>query len=173
VIQNSTPGYDFKTVDLNAFIWFQCRMIGSLFDHQTVPSMSGWLSKTARATKTAHCLVHATSQRTDNWKFNCATCAWPTGFSKSRSGSRIHNRHFWSSSCKEGIRSLLAVFVEVVIESGVRANGSRLKGFLFHQFIMSGRHYNPALRVHKLFAEGLERLLRKRFQSESIWNTKW
>ena len=31
---------------------------------------------------------------------------------------------------------------------------------------MSGNHYNRALRVHELFAESIERLLWKRFQSK-------
>ena len=33
---------------------------------------------------------------------------------------------------------------------------------------MSGKHYNRVLRVHKLYVEGLERLLLKRFDNDNI-----
>lgn len=49
-------------------------------------------------------------------------------------------------------------FAEIVVEAGICASGSLEK-------VMSGKHYNRALRVHKLFVEGLERLLLKRFDS--------
>ena len=49
-------------------------------------------------------------------------------------------------------------FAEIVVEAGICACGSLKK-------VMSGKHYNRALRVHKLFVEGLERLLLKRFDS--------
>ena len=47
-------------------------------------------------------------------------------------------------------------FEDVVIESGICASGSLKK-------VMSGKHYNRALRVHKLMLESLKRLLFRAF----------
>ena len=49
-------------------------------------------------------------------------------------------------------------FEDIIIEAGVCASGSLQK-------VMSGKHYNRALRVHKLMLEVLERLLLNVFQS--------
>lgn len=43
-------------------------------------------------------------------------------------------------------------FEEVLIESGICASGSIAK-------VMSGKHYNRALRVHKIMMEALQKLL--------------
>ena len=48
---------------------------------------------------------------------------------------------------------------EDIIEAGVCASGSLQK-------VMPGKHYNCALRVHKLMLEALERLLLNVFQSQ-------
>lgn len=48
-------------------------------------------------------------------------------------------------------------FEEIVIESGVCASGSLAK-------VVSGKHYNRAMRVHKLVLEALERLLFESFK---------
>ena len=53
---------------------------------------------------------------------------------------------------------------EILIESGVCASGSLEK-------VMSGKHYNRALRVHKLTVEALERLLLCKFE-ESVYSHK-
>ena len=50
-------------------------------------------------------------------------------------------------------------FEEIVIEAGVCASDSLQK-------VMSGKHYNRALRVHKLVLEALERLLFEVFQAQ-------
>ena len=50
-------------------------------------------------------------------------------------------------------------FEDIVIEAGICASGSLKK-------VMSGKHYNRALRVHKLMLEGLERLLFQVFEAE-------
>ena len=50
-------------------------------------------------------------------------------------------------------------FEEIVIEAGVCASGSLQK-------VMSGKHYNRALRAHKLVLEALERLLFEVFQDQ-------
>ena len=47
-------------------------------------------------------------------------------------------------------------FEDIIIEAGVCASGSLQK-------VMSGKHYNRALRVHKLMLEALERLLYEAF----------
>ena len=48
-------------------------------------------------------------------------------------------------------------FEEILVESGICASGSINK-------VMSGKHYNRAMRVHKLTLEALERLLLKTFE---------
>ena len=48
-------------------------------------------------------------------------------------------------------------FSEIVIEASICASGSIEK-------VLSGKHYNRALRVHKIVMEALERLLLKAFQ---------
>ena len=48
-------------------------------------------------------------------------------------------------------------FEEILVESGICASGSISK-------VMSGKHYNRAMRVHKLTLEALERLLFKKFE---------
>ena len=49
-------------------------------------------------------------------------------------------------------------FEDIVIESGVCASGSVSK-------VMSGKHYNRAIRVHKLVVEAFERLLFEAFET--------
>ena len=50
-------------------------------------------------------------------------------------------------------------FSEIVIEARIYASGSIEK-------VMSGKHYNRALRVHKIVMEAMERLLLLMFQSK-------
>lgn len=51
-------------------------------------------------------------------------------------------------------------FEEILVESGICASGSIEK-------VMSGKHYNRALWVHKLVFEALERLLLQAFESQN------
>ena len=51
-------------------------------------------------------------------------------------------------------------FSEIIIEAGVCASGSIDK-------VLTGQHYNRAMRVHKLMLEALERLLFQAFQQEN------
>ena len=50
-------------------------------------------------------------------------------------------------------------FEDVVTKSGLFASGSLKK-------VMSAKHYNRALRVHKLMLESLERLLSHAFENQ-------
>lgn len=50
-------------------------------------------------------------------------------------------------------------FSEIIIESGICASGSLDR-------VMSGKHFNRALRVHKILFEALERLLLTRFEQD-------
>ena len=56
-----------------------------------------------------------------------------------------------------GKRLCCSGFEEILVESGICASGSINK-------VMSGKHYNRAMRVHKLTLEALERLLLKTFE---------
>lgn len=53
---------------------------------------------------------------------------------------------------------------EILIEAGICASGSLEK-------VMSGRHFNRALRVHKLAMEALERLLMNTFEDTHPCNS--
>ena len=124
-------------------------------------------------------------------KRNSAACPGSITKSNSKCWSRVHNRDIrpgcgkkafnilWQNHIKFGnvmirigvfhtICSLFGAlgkhmkgsgFEEIVIEAGVCANGSLQK-------VMSGKHYNPILRVHKLVLEALERLLFEVFQAQ-------
>ena len=48
-------------------------------------------------------------------------------------------------------------FEEILVESGICAGGSINR-------VMSGKHYNRAMRVHKLTLEALKKLLLKKFE---------
>ena len=50
-------------------------------------------------------------------------------------------------------------FADLIIEADVCASGSLTK-------VMSGKHYNRAIRVHRLMLEALERLLYETFESQ-------
>ena len=56
-----------------------------------------------------------------------------------------------------GKRLCCSGFEEILVESGICASGSINK-------VMSGKHYNRAMRVHKLTLEELERLLLEKFE---------
>ena len=56
-------------------------------------------------------------------------------------------------------------FEDIVIEAGVHASGSLQK-------VMSGKHYNRALRVHKMVLEALKRLLFEAFQAQDQFGGK-
>jgi hypothetical protein len=56
-IRTNGPMYCFRTTDLLIFTWFLCRVVGSAFDTQTVPSFSGWLSRTAGLDKEKRSVV--------------------------------------------------------------------------------------------------------------------
>ena len=56
-----------------------------------------------------------------------------------------------------GKRLRCSDFEEILVESGICASGSINK-------LMSGKHYNRAMRVRKLTLKALERLLLKKFE---------
>ena len=48
-------------------------------------------------------------------------------------------------------------FEKILIESGIRTSGSIEK-------VMTGKHYDQAIHVHRIVAEALERLLLMKFE---------
>lgn len=56
-------------------------------------------------------------------------------------------------------KNIMSGFEEILIDSGICASGSVGK-------VIHGKHYNRALRVHKLVFQVLERLLLKAFVSK-------
>ena len=182
------PEFDFSTITLQSFTWLFCRIVGSHFDSQTVPQWSGWLSKTCDVapiksvveymppvnasinenTTVQHILeTSLTASQEVGQEYAIVTfdlavakkaysLVWQTpSFSKVivRMGVFHTTCSIFGSIGKLMRGSGLA---EIVIESGVCASGSLEK-------VLAGKHYNRALRVHKLMNEGLERLLLDKF----------
>ena len=57
-------------------------------------------------------------------------------------------------------------FEEIVLESGMCSSGS-MNG------VMTLKHYNRAMTVHKVFLEAMERLLMKQFLIKTVPSAKW
>lgn len=167
-------------------------MEGSKRDAQTVPSFSGWLCSTADAEDNNESVVEympplnvsinenstvqhiletslAASEKVGQpyaiVTFDLAvakkayTLVWqyPDKFSKVVVRMGVYHT-ICSLFGTVGKMMQGSGFAEIGVEAGICPSGSLEK-------VMSGKHYNRALRVHKLFVEGLERLLLKRFDS--------
>lgn len=192
-ITKSAPNYSFKASDMLLFIWLLCRDVGSSYEVQTVPSWSGWLSKTAgtkesdkstveymapinfsinesstvqHILETSLAASHKVGQEYAIVTFDLAVAkkayslVWQYAERFSKVIVRMGVFHtICSIFSTVGKMMKGSGFSEIVIESGICASGSLEK-------VLSGKHYNRALRVHKLVTEGLERLLMKHFETE-------
>lgn len=186
------PAYCFRTTNLSSFAWFLCRVVGSMLEAQTVPSYSGWLSSTAgekvenksvveympplnvsinERSTVQHILETSLAASKEagqtyaivTFDLAVAKIAYALVWQYPEKFSQVIVRMgVFHTICSlfgtVGKMMKGSGFAEIVIEAGICASGSLEK-------VMSGKHYNRALRVHKLFAEGLERLLLECFDN--------
>ena len=178
-------------VDMSDFLWIYCRRHST---EPTVPSWAGWLSSTAHEVEVNSSVVdymvpvnspiteNATVQHIINISRDATklvgqnvtiiTCdlavakkayalVWQNPVNYSDVVIRLGVFHTLCSAFGTiGKRMNGSGITEVILESGICASGSVNK-------VMSGKHYNRALRVHKLVLEALERLLLEFFEKSS------
>ena len=175
-------------------------VVHSLFNSQaSVPDWSGWLSKTSevnlshqqsnigymtpilqpitQAATVQQCLVtsQAVSKKLDQkytfvtFDLAAAKLAYSVIWSNpSRfSDVYIHLGAFHIICCFLGAVGRMMIgsgFEEIVIESGICSSGSIDQ-------VLSGKHYNRALRVHQLMAIALDKLLLQEFVERTCYDT--
>lgn len=183
--------YRFKADDMLFLIWYLCRKTRSTKEPQTVPSWSGWLSCTAspkeceisvieymepinvsiNENETVQHILDTSLAACQEVEQDYAIVTFDLAVAKKAYSlvwqySEKYNKVIVRMGVFHTICSIFSAigkmmkcsgWSEIVIESGVCASGSLEK-------VMSGKHYNRALRVHKLVAEGLERLLIEQFE---------
>lgn len=182
-------------VDMSDFLWIYCRRQSS---EPTVPSWAGWLSSTAPKvemnTSVVDYMVPVNSPITENatvqhiilisrdatklvgQNVTIITCdlavakkayaiIWQNPVNYSDVIIRLGVFHTLCSAFGTiGKRMSGSGISEVIIESGICASGSINK-------VMTGKHYNRALRVHKLVLEALEMLLLEFYEKSSDGGT--
>jgi len=183
--ENQIPISDILSQRLIELIWIVCR---ALFNHScTVPDWSGWVSKTARDVREVvksevgymapilhpitdyatvqQCLVTsmaATAKMNQEYTFvtmdlAAAKIAYDIQWNNAVKFSKliIHLGAFHIMCSYMGAIGTMMVgsgFEEILIESGMCASGSIVK-------VISGKHYNRAMRVHQHMIDALERML--------------
>ena len=191
VAHDSQAEHDIKESSYLIFTWLCCRKVGSLHEFQPVPSFSGWLSLTAEdqtvnqsvveympplnvsinETSTVNHILETSlaasaeaGQAYTIVTFDLAVArkayslVWqfPDKFS-----NVIVRMGVFHTICSifGTLGKLLrgSGFSEIVIEANICASGSLER-------VLSGKHYNRALRVHKIVMEALERLLLRMFE---------
>ena len=192
-VQTSKVEYSFKDIQMDNFTWVICRDVGGSMDSQTVPSWAGWLSQTATekhcSTSNVEYMAPLNKSINDNstvqyileqslkasgeidqkyaivtFDLAVAKKAYALVWQYSDLFSKIVVRMgVFHTICSlfgtVGKMMRGSGFSEIIIESGICASGSLNR-------VMSGKHFNRALRVHKLLFEALERLMLTLFEEE-------
>ena len=144
-------------------------MIGS-FEMQKVPSWAGWISKTATDNESTISNVEYLAPLSESINEN-STVRYI--LDKSLAASQEVGQEYaivtfdlakfstvWQSFSQNGCFPWKMMncsgLSEIILESGICASGSLNR-------VMNGKHFNKALRVHKLVFEALQRLLLIRF----------
>ena len=176
------------------FVWFLCRKL-LLEDKQLVPSWAGWVSLTTHTEHHKQSVVEymppinspitenatvqkvlqdsqriseAVGQKYTFVTFDLAVAkkayaiVWQ--YPEQYKDTIIHLGAFHTLSSYLGAlgkRLRGSGFTEVVIESGICASGSI-------EQVLSGKHYNRSMRVHKLTLEAVERMLFAEFESRVL-----
>jgi hypothetical protein len=186
-----------ETVELASasdFAWFMCRKI-LLHDKQLVPSWSGWVSLTTgtehlrqsvveylppvNAPMTENATVQKVLQESQKvsevvgQKYTFVTfdlAVAKKAYSITWQNPAMYKETIIHLGAFHTLASYLGAlgkrlrgsgFSEIVIESGICASGSL-------EQVLNGKHYNRAMRVHKLTLEALERLLFVEFVARSF-----
>ena len=189
-IERTKPKIDFSDTERENFIWFLSRNTGSSFKCQTVPSWAGWVSQTAQSSDEECSRVeymapinfsineNATVQHIIE-QSQAASLQVGQQYCKVTFDLVVAKKAYslvWQQPDFKNVIVRMGVFhticsifgelgkqmkgsglSEIVIEAGVCASGSLDK-------VMSGKHFNRALRVHKVTLEALERLLIEKFE---------
>ena len=192
-IKISKVNYSFETAEFDNFSWLVCRDIGSSLELQKVPSWAGWLSQTSAEKESTVSTVEymaplnesinenstvqyileqslAASQEVGQEyaivTFDLAVAKkayalvwqYPEKFSKVIVRMGVFHR-ICSLFGTLGKMMKGSGIAEIIIEFGICASGSLDR-------VMTGKHFNRALRVHRLVLEALERLLLVRFEED-------
>ena len=189
-IQTSTVVYNFETSEFEDFEWLICREIGDSMETQKVPSWAGWLSQTSAEKECNISTVEYMAPLSESINENStvqyileqalaasrevgqeyAIVTFDLAVAKKAYAlvwqySDQFNKVIVRMGVFHTICSLFGTLgkmmkgsglAEIIIESGICASGSLDR-------VMNGKHFNRALRVHKLMFEALERLLLTRF----------
>ena len=193
-IKTSTVNCDFAAAEFDHFAWLICRAIGSSLEAQKVPSWTGWLSQTSTEKesiveylaplnelinenstvqyilKQSLAASHEVGQEYAIVTFDLAVAkkayalVWQYYEKFSKVILRMGVFHTICSLFGTlGKMTKGSGLSEIIIESGICANGSLDR-------VMNGKHFNRAVRIHKLVLEALERLLFMRFEEEQPQN---
>lgn len=193
VISHSEPEFNFNSTDFLNFIWLACRnRNGSCGDRQIVPSWTGWLSQTSahsndlcsiveymppinfsiNENSTVQHVLELSQEASMKVGQQYTIVTFDLAVAKKAYSIVWQNpRQFGNVIVRMGVfHTICSLFgaigskmkgsglSEILIEAGVCASGSLEK-------VMSGKHFNRALRVHKLTVEALERLLLCKFEN--------
>jgi len=175
-------------------LWFICRAIIPGPDSQIVPPWAGWVSKTGTSEKssqqstvdymapifapvtensTVQHILKVSQQASREVHQQYTVVTFDLAVAKKAYALVWQNPEIFSDVIVQmGSFHLLCSFMsalgklmrcsgleEVLVESGVCASGSI-------QQVMAGKHYNRAIRVHKIVLEALERLLLDVFENQ-------
>ena len=189
-IETSTEKFSFEAFEFDNFAWLICRKMSGSFEMQKVPSWAGWLSKTATDNESTISNVEYLAPLSESINEN-STVQYI--LDKSLAASQEVGQEYaivtfdlavakkayalvWQNSAQFGkvldrmgvFHTLCSLFgtlgkmmngsglSEIILESGICASRSLNR-------VMNGKHFNRALRVHKLVFEALQRLLLIRF----------
>ncbi|MES9950704.1 MAG: hypothetical protein ABW118_17235 [Candidatus Thiodiazotropha sp.] len=193
-IEHVKPDTDFSEVEQDNFIWFLSRKAGACFENQTVPSWAGWVSQTAQNVDEVcsrveymppinfsinenatvqHIIEQSQAASLEVGQQYCIV-TFDLAVAKKAYSLVWQQPDFKNVIVRMGVfHTICSIFgalgkkmkgsglSEIVIEAGVCASGSLDK-------VMSGKHFNRALRVHKVMLEALERLLIQKFEQSLL-----
>ena len=193
-IRCTKPDIDFSEVEQDHFIWFLSRKTGACFEHQTVPSWAGWVSQTAQnvdevcsrveymppinfsinENATVQYIIEQSQAASLQVGQQYCIVTFDLAVAKKAYSLVWQQPDFKNVIVRMGVfHTICSIFgalgkkmkgsglSEIVIEAGVCASGSLDK-------VMSGKHFNRALRVHKVMLEALERLLIQKFEQSLL-----
>ena len=180
-IESTKPEIDFSETERENFIWFLSRNTGSTFECQTVPSWAGWVSQTAQSSDEVcsrveymapinfsinenatvqHIIEQSQAASLQVGQQYCIV-TFDLAVAKKAYSLVWQQPDFKNVIVRLGVfHTICSIFgalgkkmkgsglSEIVIEAGVCASGSLDK-------VMSGKHFNRALRVHKVTLEAL------------------
>jgi hypothetical protein len=182
-----------QQTSMSDFLWIFCRA-GAEDGQQTIPGWAGWVSATADSppirqstvdymapvnssiteNSTVQHVLHVSQSATRSVKQPYTIVTFDLAVAK-KAYAQVwhHSLRYQDVIVRLGVFHTICSylgalgkllrgsgFADIVIESGVCASGSIER-------VLTGKHYNRAMRVHKLTLEALERLLFDAFRKET------